>query len=394
MGTKQALAPLVREAVDDLSQTGTVADLFSGLGSVATSLAPAHPVITNDVLAFTGAFHRARLTNEERPRLGDVVGPLRDLFVEHRAHLQELYGRRLRKEALAIERGAEALSSLIDTAPHAAKSTTWKRLARTASGASGSDRYCLATLYFSAGYFSTGQAIALDSIRYAIDEVAKDRGRSWMLGAWLAAAATTINAPGHSAQYLRPNSREGFARVIRQWSRDPWSLFVEQLLELKPVGTVEWREQNRVLTSEACAVARSEALDDCEVVYADPPYTKDHYSRFYHVYETLYLYDFPASSGVGRYRSNRFSSPFSLATQVVTSFQRLFTIVAGRRLKLVLSYPKDGLLQTRGVQMRSLLKPHFSSVRSRTVQLDHSTMGASKGAATKATSEVIYVCVP
>ena len=32
--------------------------------------------------------------------------------------------------------------------------------------------------------------------------------------------------------------------------------------------------------------------DDVRVIYADPPYTRDHYSRFYHGLETLSLRDY------------------------------------------------------------------------------------------------------
>src|SRR6266545_217315 len=66
MGTKRALAPRVREAVVKLETSGHVADLFSGMGSVATSMAPTAPVLTNDVLAFTTAFARARFLPGER----------------------------------------------------------------------------------------------------------------------------------------------------------------------------------------------------------------------------------------------------------------------------------------------------------------------------------------
>lgn len=44
----------------------------------------------------------------------------------------------------------------------------------------------------------------------------------------------------------------------------------------------------------------TEALDtiseDTTVVYADPPYTRDHYSRYYHTFETICLRDVPEIS--------------------------------------------------------------------------------------------------
>ena len=48
-----------------------------------------------------------------------------------------------------------------------------------------------------------------------------------------------------------------------------------------------------------------------EFVYADPPYTRDHYSRFYHVLETLALRDDP------RFRLTRLTvTPFQVAVSI------------------------------------------------------------------------------
>lgn len=126
-------------------------------------------------------------------------------------------------------------------------------------------------------------------------------------------------------------------------------------------------------------------------MYADPPYTKDQYSRYYHVYETLYLYDFPGSSGAGRYRESRFITPFCLASQVAAAFETLFSRVADARLTLILSYPKEGLLAKQGQQMSPLIRDYFRTVKERTLIRQHSTMGASSGQHRKEAVEKIYV---
>ena len=47
-----------------------------------------------------------------------------------------------------------------------------------------------------------------------------------------------------------------------------------------------------------------------KTIYIDPPYTNAHYSRFYHIPETLVLYDYPEIEFSGRYRTDRFQSGF------------------------------------------------------------------------------------
>ncbi len=149
--------------------------------------------------------------------------------------------------------------------------------------------------------------------------------------------------------------------------------------------------KNRVLTADAVEAVRSDAFDGVRLVYADPPYTKDHYSRYYHVYETLYRYDFPDSVGQGRYRSDRVPSQFSILSMAEHAFGGLFAAIASRGLPLILSYPENGLV-TRRVDLVKLLEAHFAVERILEVPLAHSTLGNSTGHTTKAARERIYVC--
>ena len=338
MGTKRSLAPIVRKAVVDLNRSGQVADLFSGMGSVATSMASTAPVLTNDALAFTTTFARARFLEGERIPATRMA---RQLFPDFRVAYESLrtdYAKRIASERIAV--GAETreqLAAYMDKAPHVGNSEWYRSRGRAAESSTSVERYCMTVLYFSAGYFSTAQAAQLDAIRYAIDYHDGDGAtRDWLTSAWLAAAGVVMNAPGHAAQYLKPGNETVYKRIRRQWQRPVWSIFVEKLGAIQPVGTKEWRSTNAVCNADALELLASDAFDGVGTVYADPPYTKDHYSRFYHVYESLYRYDFPKSEGEGRYRHDRFNTPFSLARNVEDAFRKLFAGVADRGLPLVL----------------------------------------------------------
>ena len=132
--------------------------------------------------------------------------------------------------------------------------------------------------------FGLKQAIQLDAPRYAIDTFEGAEGdHDWLVGAWLQAATLVINAPGHTAQYLKPNTDAAAHRICRGWRRDIWEEFQNQLISLKPIGTQAWRRRNRALVSEAVDLLTDAAPKDIGLVYADPPYTKDQYSRYYNV---------------------------------------------------------------------------------------------------------------
>ena len=83
-------------------------------------------------------------------------------------------------------------------------------------------------------------------------------------------------------------------------------------------------------------------------IYADPPYTRDHYSRFYHVLETMCLRDNPAISKVmkdgslissrGAYREDRHQSDFCIRSAAPAAFELLFKAAREHDLPMVLSY--------------------------------------------------------
>ena len=395
MGTKRLLAPAVRKAVGSLDPRGRVADLFAGMGSVTAILAPDHPVLANDALKFSASMLRAQFTDGRRSSPATLGPCLWPLFERAHSHLRKEFSSRIRaEEAILRSSSPHPLKEYIRIADHAGNSGAWRGRAEDASHRNGIEHYKLTTLYFSAGYFSTAQAIELDSLRYAIDHCKAETSRDGLLSAWMAAAASTVNSPGHTAQYLKPGSDLSYGRIRRQWQRRIWEVFLNKLESVGKVGTTDWRRKNVVTSQDAIQVAKDLSRYDVGAVYADPPYTRDQYSRFYHVYETLYLYDYPDSKGAGRYRSDRFVTPFSRVTTVRRSFEKLFGLIAEAQIPLVLSYPANGLFETRNGPVVDLLQESFSSVANTPIDHYHSTLGASNGQRSKATQENLYVCIP
>ena len=147
-------------------------------------------------------------------------------------------------------------------------------------------------------------------------------------------------------------------------------------------------------TSDALALLTGGSLESIGLVYADPPYTKDQYSRYYHVYETLYRYDFPGAHGLGRARPDRTSTPFCRKSQVSDAFTHLFTAVAELRVPLILSYPSAGLLASAGASVTSLASPRLCITTTMSFSAEHSTLGASTGRTHKTATENLYVFRP
>ena len=69
-----------------------------------------------------------------------------------------------------------------------------------------------------------------------------------------------------------------------------------------------------------------EIAQNYKLIYADPPYSSVHYSRFYHAIESLVKYDYDIPTFKGRYRSDRHQSPFCQKQNVKGAFELLFRL--------------------------------------------------------------------
>lgn len=395
MGTKRYLAPAFKSQILDVADEGPVLDLFCGMGSVIEALGSEIPVRANDFLSFAASFARARFLSRNTIKPYSVARELTPNYLLHRELLRRTYARRLNEEGKAVASGPSALASFMDAAPHAGVSDHYRREVGRRRCTSHPLHHSLAVLYFAGGYFSTQQAIDLDAIRHAIDRSGiRGNSREWLVSAWINAAGTLSNSPGHTAQFLRPNSESAYDRIVRSWNRSAWTAFCDSLEELRPRGTGAWRRLNRVYNSDALTLLSRLEPGSVGVIYADPPYTKDQYQRFYHVYETLYRYDFPSSSGRGRTPTYDRVSTFSRASTVECAFASLFRSSARLQAPLVLSYPSDGLLSQAGRDVSQVASPWMRLRDTRTVEHHHSTLGASKGARNKNTQELIHVFEP
>src|SRR5262249_17760679 len=156
----------------------------------------------------------------------------------------------------------------------------------------------LVTLLFACAYFGVRQAIDLDSLRRGVDACVTSgaitrQEADWATLALLQTASRVASAPGHLAQPLGLASDASAKRVIEYRRRDVVDGFRQDLATIAPYGTAKWRSGNRAMCGDTLTMWPSVDRQKLEraVVYADPPYSKDHYSRYYHVLETLARYD-------------------------------------------------------------------------------------------------------
>jgi len=403
MGSKRLLAPSIAAVIDSDHPNATVLDAFAGMCAIGTALAPAHRVIANDAHAFAAVVARALFVAPARRPSREVASKeLVPLYKRNLSKLHEHVEERLGKEKKALaraERGGNWRQLLEFTSAELAA-----KIPRTIPGipALGVYRkshkrtpYALFSMYFASAYFGVRQALEIDCLRYAIDRVSEER-REYYLYALILAASHCAASPGHFAQYLVPRDEKNTLYIARMRRRSVVDRFWTALQHLRVPRCFD-RKGNQAFQSDATELLTSMAhpktalTSNNLVIYADPPYSKAQYSRYYHVLETLVLYDYPDATDKGRYRDGRFETDFSRKARVEVAMEAFVEAAAATGAPLYLSYPRNGLLFGHGGDLLEIMRIHYPCVRVvATAPLNHSTMGGAPGSASVNVTEDVY----
>lgn len=397
MGTKRKLANTVAEVMS-LAKQGPMLDLFAGMCAVGEAIAPVRQVWCNDIQDFAVEMAGALFTSQESPlELVRVLDIIEQPFEKNKQSLLkrfELYVEQ-EKEAFLKAKPNNIIKAELKIPNCINDDKIEKERARLQRNPT-TFPYRLCTITFSGGYFSQYQSIELDSIRYAIDFLlnknllSKEQHR-WLLLSLCQAASRVATTTGHFAQFLKIKENN-VQTYLNQRKRSIWDEWLRALSDASPVGTKAWRRKNLVFKSDAlsCLSNLHNLRKKPSVIYADPPYTADQYSRYYHFYETLLKYDYPKAVGIGRYRPDRYTSQFSLKSRVEQNICTLIGACAVIGSDFVLSYPNNGLLERPKQRILSELKSNFRKVEVYELEHMHSSMGASKGIDKHLVTEMLF----
>lgn len=367
---------------------GPLLDAFAGMCSVGSEVGPIRQVWSNDLQHFSNLVAKVLFCAGKTQGLDEVASNvLRDLYSANIRKLEEAYSQSIEREANALRGGHEQLRAIFEEV-----------LACTTHAGPRDTTYDLFTSRFGGTYFSFVQCMQIDSMRYAIDRalclhvIAKDQA-DLLLVALAQAMSRCTSGPGHFAQPLAPKA-VNLRRIVAQRKRDILAAMALALERIEPVGCHDWRMGNKVFHEDAVTLMTAIGKQSTRpsIVYADPPYTADQYSRYYHLYETLILYDYPECHGRGQYRDGRACSDFSMSRRVEMALSELIRGTSEMGADLIISYPSEGLLRQSTDAIPSLMHKHYGRYPVvHGLSHTHSTMGASKGAATASVTEHLYV---
>jgi adenine-specific DNA methylase len=218
------------------------------------------------------------------------------------------------------------------------------------------------------------------------------------LAALIHAASKCAAAPGHTAQPFQP-TRTAKKFLVDAWKKDIAKRTHKSLLALsgkyaKRVGRAAVGDANKV----------AKRLKEGDLAFIDPPYSGVHYSRFYHVLETIARGNCGDVSGVGRYPdpSRRPRSQYSVGSESEEAFEELLRTISSRGARAVVTFPSNEC--SNGLSGDFVLRTarKYFSVKKKTVASNFSTLGGTakpskagkERAARRSTQELILVLGP
>ena len=367
MGSKASLAPYLSEIIHTLLADDTVVlDLMCGSGAAAGYFAREWKTYASDAQAFSRLLAKVQGGGMDSKASIDIADKVLEAAREHFEHIPKfiLENIEVESEFLSAELSDDVRSELhvwISNYPRintesAARHSVFEDLVRDRASSNDMKPYLLFSAYYANLFFGVRQAAEIDSLRYAIDRTLEGEEHEWAMGALVCAVSScAYSYGGHFAQPKvdgadrdRLNILAPELMVTRAYSVSH-EFFVrltslgEESSKIKfPVGLVQG-------TWEQAIDEISSIVGHKVCVYLDPPYTRDEYSRYYHVLETLVRYDYPAvqdkASMPKRGDAGRFASDF--ATRNISKIEDLIveiiSVCLRRKWSCLWSYSSTGV---------------------------------------------------
>ncbi|MBA5872724.1 MAG: adenine methyltransferase [Nitrospira sp. CR2.1] len=239
-------------------------------------------------------------------------------------------------------------------------------------------------------YFSPTQAATFDVLRRSLPK----RGtKKWLcLASLVVAASKCAAAPGHTAQPF--STKHSAGRFLREaWLRDP---IETTRSSLHTIAKLRARVKGVARVGDAIKVAST--LTERDLVFVDPPYSGVHYSRFYHVLETVARGRCGGVEGSGRYPplDERPTSSFSRKGEALIAMKSLFKSLAEVGCRAIVTFPNHEC--SNGLSGKSVLgaaEEHFM-IAKRIVKTRFSTLGGNgkNRSARQPSSELLLLLTP
>jgi len=390
MGSKRELLPDIKKSIYEMiPHNSTILDLFSGTASVGAYLKKDFNIISNDIQEYSEVIAKALIISSEislDEEIHLIIHNIEKKYLENKDKLISLFQKSYTESNVFVDikknewTETERLKyikflNIFPSPSNEFKSTSAElNLLFTKYKNKDIDPYLQTVFLFSETYFSLEQTMDIDSIRYAIDEVIKDEPlKSIFLSALIYAFSYCSSGTGHFAMFRDLKDLSSVEDTFIYRKKRVWKYFINKLDQLIEYHEYIPTKKHKIYSNDFSNLLNSDKIKNVDLIYADPPYSSVHYSRFYHAIESLVKYDYDMPAFKGRYRSDRHQSPFCQKTNVYNAFKMLFRCAHTNNSHVLLSYSDSGLISLS--EITDIITDAGFKNKVYKIEYDHSTLG-------------------
>lgn len=365
MGSKSKIMDFVIDGINEVYNGGAVCDLFAGSASLSGAIGNQVSIHSNDIQQYSSILSAAYLLDYKSDNIEFI-----DALIDKASKIVS------NKESILKTHYDYSRELTLDEFQHLENSQ------REFLYLNYECSWHLFTMYYSGTWWSAEQCLWIDALREVIDSYKGSSIYATLLSSLMYAMAYTSQGTGHYAQYRDANTYSSMKDILIYRKRNIADYFRKKMLDVYsflPVSKSNFEHTITALDYDECLKIFSGGT-----IYADPPYCFVHYSRFYHILETVVRYDYPSIQQAkgdfvkGRYRDDRHQSPFCIKTQVYEAFKKLFLGVRLSGSNLVLSYSNSGMLSIKDLEQLASEVFFDKSISLLTKDHKHMTLGRLK----------------
>lgn len=393
MGSKNRLLEAIYELISRPKDIHRVVDLFAGSGVVGYSLKEKYQIISNDLETYAYVINQAILNGciMRTEEINELFRKIDSSFEIAADYINEA----IQEERIFLKNGNkvyEEYAFFSDNTPSVFNDTnkleSMKSLSELVKMVNPGmveqvvPFPCLFMTYYANAYFGIQQCCQIDAIYSAINDIKSDRQKYVLMMLAMSVMSEVATTTAHFAQFLKVKNQSTCKNIMEKRQVDIIKLFKQKVQDNLPkLLSNDKPIAHTCMNSDYVYCLREIDLDNKTVVYADPPYFKEHYSRYYHILNTFCLYDYPALAinqqrnelSVGRYRAERNVSDFGKKSKALEAFQKLIAMCAAKDTSIVLSYSNNSIVKIEDIQ--KLAEMYYLNVTVKHINLKHSNQG-------------------
>ena len=409
LGIKTKMLNHIDEQVNTLSCKGdTLLDLFAGSNIVGQFFSNKRRIFSNDIQKYSYIVAKATLDIDKEfdYKLIDVNKiEESNYFKKNYKKISEIFSKPLKYEKDLIIKCINdssynnllELKNLYDNTPYVGhfsnKVKEFNDLKKYYTeefynSLKNNNEYMLFTLNYAMPYFTLNQAVYIDSFRCAIEELHNDSKISdteyyvylSLLIYGLECAVSSIGDHFAQPQIFKLEKekkyKKGLEKLLIKKSTSIHDVMNEKQNEFISIDKNSFYDGNKCFCMDCIELLKdSNIMKNVDIIYIDPPYTNAHYSRFYHILETLVSYNYPKIEFNGRYSSDRYQSPFCQKKNAYNEFSKMINLCASSKKKVIISYSDTDQCLISYNEIKEICEKYYSSVEIKKINYLYRNLG-------------------